>query len=109
MTYKTIFHERLNFAMKARNFKQVDLVEKTKINKAQISEYISGKCKPKQDKLYLIAKALNVNPSWLLGFDVEMDSVPNDTKKRIHKELDSMNDEQLNKVELFIKEFIFNK
>jgi transcriptional regulator with XRE-family HTH domain len=45
----------------------------TKIPKSAISQYVSGAFEPKQDRIYLIAKALNISEAWLLGYDVPMD------------------------------------
>lgn len=67
------FPDRMKEAMKIRNIKQIELSEKTGIGKSAISQYLSGKYQPKQKSIYLIAKALNVNESWLLGFDVPME------------------------------------
>lgn len=63
---------RLRKALNIRSMKQVELSEKTTIGKSAISQYLSGKVIPKQDKIYLMAKALNVNEAWLMGYDVEM-------------------------------------
>ena len=52
--------------------KQSDLCQITKIPKSAISQYISGAFEPKQDRVYLISKALNVSEAWLMGFDVPM-------------------------------------
>ena len=65
--------ERLKEGMRIRNLKQVDLVEKTGINKATLSQYISGKYEPKQNNIYLLAKALNVSEAWLMGFNISME------------------------------------
>lgn len=53
--------------------KQVDIVEKTGLGKSAVSQYYSGKYEPKQKGIYLIAKALDVNEAWLMGFDVPME------------------------------------
>jgi transcriptional regulator with XRE-family HTH domain len=45
----------------------------TKIPKSAISQYVSGAFEPKQDRIYLIAKALNISEAWLLGYDVPME------------------------------------
>lgn len=66
---------RLRTALELRNMKPIELSEKTGIPKAAISQYMSGYSKPKDDRLYLICKALNVNEPWLLGYDVPMDSL----------------------------------
>ncbi|MEG1995814.1 MAG: S24 family peptidase [Bacilli bacterium] len=62
--------ERILEGLSLRNMKQSDLVEKTGIGKSSISTYIKGTYEPKQRNIYKIAKALNVNESWLMGYDV---------------------------------------
>ncbi len=64
---------RLKKALSIRNLKPVDLVEKTNIPKSAISQYMSGYAKPKQDRIYLIAKALDISEAWLLGYSVPME------------------------------------
>ena len=64
---------RIKKALSARNMKQSELCEKTKIPKSALSEYISGAYEPKQDRLFLMAQALDVDPVWLMGFDVPME------------------------------------
>lgn len=65
-------HERLQEAMDIRGMRAVDLVEKTGIPKGTLSYYLSGKTKPKQDRLYALAQVLDVSEAWLLGYDVPM-------------------------------------
>lgn len=67
------FANRLKKALDYNNMRPIDLANKTKISKTQISNYLKGTYKAKQDKLYLIAKALNVSEAWLMGFDVSME------------------------------------
>lgn len=68
------FTERLNEAIKIRNISQAELCTRTGIPKSAMSQYCSGAFTPKQERTYLIAKALNVNEAWLLGYDdVPMD------------------------------------
>lgn len=64
---------RLRKALSMRNMRQSDLCEKTKIPKSAISHYLSGSFVPKQDRTFIIAQALDVNPAWLMGFDVPME------------------------------------
>lgn len=64
---------RLKQAMALRQKKQVDIVNETGINKGALSSYISGKYQPKQNNIYLIAEALEVNEAWLMGYDVPME------------------------------------
>lgn len=97
----TTVSERLNWLMESRGIKQVDLVNSinkyiedndldVKIGKSAISQYVSGKVVPKQDKLFIMAAALDVDPSWLLGIktDVHIDfadssSAREETLKRL--------------------------
>ena len=59
--------DRISEAMKLRDMRQADLVEKTGISKGALSSYISGRYVPKQNNVYLIAKALDVSEAWLMG------------------------------------------
>ena len=65
--------ERIKRALRIRGMKQSELCQITKIPKSAISQYISGAFEPKQDRVYLIAKALNVNEAWLMGYDVPIE------------------------------------
>ena len=64
---------RLRKALSIRNMKQSELCRRTKIATSAMSEYLSGLYEPKQDKIYLMSEALNVDPVWLMGFDVPME------------------------------------
>lgn len=63
-------HIRIKEAMDEIGYRAVDLVEKTGINKATISQYLSGKYEPSQDRLEILAKVLNKPEAWLIGYDV---------------------------------------
>lgn len=65
--------ERLKKALNIRNLTQQELAERTQISKSSISQYLSGYAKPKDERVYSMAVALDVNEAWLLGFDVPMD------------------------------------
>lgn len=54
--------------------KQTELSERTGISKSSISEWLNGRYEAKADKIVLIAKALNVNESYLIGLDVPMEN-----------------------------------
>lgn len=64
---------RLRKALSVRNMTQAELCSKAKISKSTLSEYLSGRYEPKQDRVYILAKALNVDPVWLMGYDVPME------------------------------------
>lgn len=73
---------RLKKALSEREMTQQDLADKTGISKSSISQYLSGYAKPKDDRVYAISLALNINEAWLLGYDVPMErGVTNDTKE----------------------------
>lgn len=65
--------ERIKIALHIKGMKQSDLCRLTKIPKSALSQYISGAFEPKQDRIYLMAQALNVNETWLMGLDVPME------------------------------------
>ena len=66
------FKDRLQQALDRKGWKAVDLVAETGVPKGAVSYYLSGRSKPKADRLYTIAQALNVSEVWLLGYDVPM-------------------------------------
>lgn len=66
------FSERLQYAMNIRHLTQTDLCNMTKIPKSAMSQYISGAFKPKDERTFLLAKALDVNEAWLMGYDVSI-------------------------------------
>lgn len=61
--------KRIKQMMQIRDITQADLARITGIRASSISDYLSGKYQPKQDKIALIADALSVNPGWLMGYD----------------------------------------
>ena len=71
--------KRIRKALSIRNMTQSELCRRTKIATSAMSEYLRGLYDPKQDKIYLMSEALNVDPVWLMGFDVPMEK---DDKKR---------------------------
>lgn len=75
------FATRLSKALDIRDIKQVELSRKTGIPKSAISQYCAGSFKPKQQKLFIIAKALNVDEAWLMGLDVPMERTPQEKPK----------------------------
>lgn len=62
--------ERIALGLKMRDMRAIDLAQKTGISKSSISHYISGRNLARQDALHQMAKALDVNEAWLMGYDV---------------------------------------
>ena len=69
--------ERIKEGLALREMKQADLVNISGISKGALSSYISGTYEPKQRNIYKIAKALNVNEAWLMGYDVPLERTEN--------------------------------
>lgn len=66
------FQGRLEEALKLRNMRARDLSSITGITEGTISEYRRGKYKASQVNLYKMAKALDVDPAWLMGVSDNM-------------------------------------
>ena len=64
-----IFQKRLLEAMTLRGMRASDLVKRTGLSKARISQYVNGKFVPKSDAILLLADALQVSELWLMGKD----------------------------------------
>ena len=76
---------RLRQLMADRGLKQVDILNlaepickryNVKMNKSDISQYVSGKVEPNQSKLFVLSECLGVNVAWLMGYDVPMERTP---------------------------------
>jgi transcriptional regulator with XRE-family HTH domain len=63
------FQYRLLKSIADKRISASELSRETGIDKAALSNYINGKYVPKQDKCYLIARALDVDPGWLMTGD----------------------------------------
>lgn len=79
---------RLKTLMDERNLKQIDILKAcepyckkydVKMNKSDISQYVSGKVEPNQKKLYILSNALNVREAWLMGYDVPIERTPSES------------------------------
>lgn len=64
--------KRLQIALLSANMSQQELVEKTGIHKASISQYINGVHAPSNINASKIGEILEVEPLWLMGFNVKM-------------------------------------
>lgn len=64
------FKDRLNQALRYKDMKASELSRLTGIGEGAISQYRKGAYKASQEKLELLAKALNVPIAWLMGAEV---------------------------------------
>ena len=65
----TQFINRLKAVMAEHKITQTELAKRTGIRQSSISDWLNNRYEPKQDKVYILANALNVSPAWLLGYD----------------------------------------
>ena len=79
MTAEYTFAERLRQLIEIKQTNQAELAKVAGISKSNISRYLSGGYKAKQDVLFKIATYYNVAEAWLMGFDVPMDRIKNTT------------------------------
>lgn len=70
---KTCFKERFSEILRRKQISQTELSKMTNIAQTTLSDWHNGKSSPRQDKIDILAKALSVNPMWLLGYDVPME------------------------------------
>lgn len=77
---------RLTEIMENRHLRQVDVLElaqpfckkfDVKLGRNDLSQYISGKVEPRQDKISVLSMALNVSEAWLMGYDVPINKFDN--------------------------------
>lgn len=111
---------RLRTLMNERNIKQVDILNACapyckkydiKMNKSDISQYLSGKAEPAQNKLVILGMALNVSEPWLMGFDVpkERVSVPQSNESPVMKAILSSDNADSATVQEYMKKKMIDK
>ena len=104
-----IVAQRLNDALEFRKMSAAQLSRATGIDQAAISRYRQGLYAPKRKAIFNIARALMVNPTWLLGYSDEMISELSQ-KDRARNELENliedMDLEQIEKTLRFVRDYI---
>lgn len=60
------FMWRLRKALEDKGITRSELSNISGVSKGDITHYLKGHYVPKQDKCYLLAKALDVDPGWLM-------------------------------------------
>jgi transcriptional regulator with XRE-family HTH domain len=65
--------QRIAKALEINGMKQAELCKLAKVPKSSLSLYLSGAYEPKQNRIYDMARVLNVNEAWLMGYDVPME------------------------------------
>lgn len=64
--------KRLRHALDINEMKQQELADKSGVSKNSISQYLNKRSIPSNISAGKMAKALGVNPMWLMGYDVPM-------------------------------------
>lgn len=67
---------RIIKAMADAGISQQELANRSGINKSSISHYVNGTHEPGNKAAYALAQALDVDPLWLMGLDVEVHDAP---------------------------------
>lgn len=105
---------RLKEIMRSRSLRQVDILQaakpfcekyNVKLARNDLSQYVSGKVEPGQEKLTILGLALNVNEAWLMGYDVPMERETKEqppvtkelspVKQAVYEFIDTLSDDQL--------------
>ena len=86
---------RLRQLMSETGLRQVDILDKSKpfqkqlgvkMGRSALSQYVTGKSKPDDKKLYLLSKTLGVSEAWLMGYDVEKKRIPDNERNSTSNE-----------------------
>ena len=81
------FQHRLRQAISDKRITASELSRISGVGKSDISNYLNGVYVAKQDKCYLLAKALDVDPGWLMTGD----HPPDDHDSRLDQFLSAYN------------------
>lgn len=99
------FKNRLVEALDSKGITKAELARRTGIGRNSITDYTKGKYEAKQDNIYLIAKALDVNEAWLMGYDTSPERIKLKSKeKKIVKIFTQLNTKNQNDTYKFAKQ-----
>ena len=86
--------ERLKEIIRERNLSQSKIARMTNIPKTTMNDYCAGRFEPKSNNLMTLSKVLNVEPRWLMGYDI-----PKNKNISVRDDIDTllgqMNEQQL--------------
>ncbi|MBQ7244601.1 MAG: helix-turn-helix transcriptional regulator [Bacilli bacterium] len=104
-----LFASRLRDALEYKKMTAAELSRKSGIDQAAISRYKKGLYAPNRNNIFLLARALGVNPTWLLGFSNDM-LYQMSEKEAARNELENlivdMDLDQIKKTIAFLREYI---
>jgi len=65
-------HQRIEELMDYYSINQTELCKRTGLQKSALSNYLNSDREPRLNQLVLIIDSFNINPAWLMGYDVPM-------------------------------------
>ena len=68
--------ERIKYLLEYYHITAAELCRKTGLSKQAVCNYMSGRRLPRQDQIDKIARAYDVDPAWIMGYDVNMKPSP---------------------------------
>lgn len=70
------FSNRLSEIMQKYDLLQSDIAKILGVSEPMVTKYMKGKNIPSPDKIFILSEKFNLNPSWLMGYDVPMYNLP---------------------------------
>ena len=108
---KETFAKRLKEIMEENNETIYTIANILDLDKSSISRYINKKMKPKTTAIEILAKEFGVNPTWLMGYDVEKElesikEILSKEEKEMLKNYRKLNEESKIKIQGMIEMLI---
>lgn len=72
--YKETFQKNLRIARKKREYTQEEVAKELEISRTNITNYETGRTEPDIETLGKLIDLYKVNPSWLLGTGMDIDT-----------------------------------
>ena len=91
--------KRIKELMEYYHINQTELCKRTGITKSALSNYLNGDREPRQTQVSKLADPFNVNPAWLMGYDVPM-FLETNTDNQAHEQLLSIYERNIKLKEL---------
>lgn len=108
------FQQRLKELIEEKGISQSELSKMSGVSTSNITRYLKGEYKAKQDYIYLLAKALNVSPVYLMGLSDNREAInitpknEKDTFDNLVGKISLLNEKQMKDVIRFIDTFILD-
>jgi len=87
-------NRRIKELMKEQSMTQKELARRSGLTEASVSKYLSGARKPQLEAIIALAKTLNTDADYLLGFEKGSSSTYKDIEKMIREKKASLTPEE---------------